>query len=333
GLRTPAAFHASLHAAAASPGPHAQPLACAAIELDFFDHLVQQFGSPAEEQLLSQFGSLLNQLSAGDRAVMAHFEGGRFCAMLAETTGAEAVRWAERVRTETAARKFLVGERDVSLTVSAGVAVGDPAAAPAEAILEKSRQALRMARASGHDCVVLAGQFAEEEAAWKELAAPGRLFERTVARDVMLPCTVVLHSKDAIGVASSLCQQTHLASLVVVDRQEKLVGMVFADDVAAYLQASGDPAQPVSRIMTQRIDTFGEDTPFAEIIRRFAEKEVEAVVVVDGDFPTGVVSAASLASLSQVPGQPAFCLETPSLQSGYLQLAEPFAVAPACAAT
>jgi hypothetical protein len=61
-------------------------------------------------------------------------------------------------------------------------------------------------------------------------------------------------------------------------------------------------------------------------MRRFAENDIDMVVVVDKDHPTGVVSTASLASLSQAPEQPAFCMETPSMRSSYLQLAEPFAL-------
>ena len=67
-------------------------------------------------------------------------------------------------------------------------------------------------------------------------------------------------------------------------------------------------------------------TRFADMMRRFAENDIDMVVVVDEDYPTGVVSAASLASLSQAPGQPAFCMETPSMRSSYLQIAEPFAL-------
>jgi len=326
GLLTCAAFHARLQAAGASPASRNGQLACGTIEVDFLDRVAYQFGSQAERDLLRQFGCLLDGLCDNDRAELAYFGNGQFCVLLPGTTVAEAVRWGEHVRSETAAKEFLVGETPVSLTVSIGVSGAEPLAISSEAILEKSKQALRMAKASGHDCVVQANQFAEEETAWKELAAPGRLFERTVARDVMLPCTVTLHTADSIGSAESLFQQTRLSSVVVVDPHEKLAGIAFAEDVAEYLQASGDANQPISRIMTQRVEPFDESTPFADIMRRFAENDIDMVVVVDKDHPTGVVSTASLASLSQAPEQPAFCMETPSMRSSYLQLAEPFAL-------
>ncbi len=324
GLLSYAAFHARLQAAGSSRSSRGEKLACAAIELDFLDRVTYQFGTQAQQDVLRQFAALLNELCENDHADLAHVGQGQFCVLLPGTTIADAAAWAEHVRTETAAKDFLMGDTPVSLTVSIGISGAEPLTISSEAILEKSRQALRAAKASGHDCVVQANQFAEEETAWKELAAPGRLFERTVARDVMLPCTVSVLVTDSIGSAESLFLQTRLASVVAVDRNEKLAGIVFAENVAEYLQSSGDPNQPVSKVMVHRVETFKENTPFADMMRAFAEKDIDMVVVVDGDCPTGVVTAASLASLSQAPEQPAFCMETPSMRSSYLQLADPF---------
>jgi CBS domain-containing protein len=211
----------------------------------------------------------------------------------------------------------------VALTASAGVGAAETLSGAPIAVLEKSKQALKTAQASGHDCVVQANQFAAEEAAWRELAAPGRLFERTVARDVMLACTVVLHVTDSIGYAQSLFQQTHLACMVVVEGDQEFAGTASAEDVAEYLQASGDPDEPISRIMVRGVDTVKEAAPFADLMGYFAGSDSELVVVVDGNRPTGIVSAASLAALSQAPQQPACCAETPSMGSSYLQVAEP----------
>ncbi len=326
GLLTYAALHARLQAAGTSRNSRRGQLACVTVELDFIDRVAYQFGTLAEQDVLRQFASLLDGLCDNDRAESAHFGQGQFCVLLPGTSIAEATCWGEQVRSETARKEFLVGDTSVSLTASIGVSGAEPLTISSETILEKSKQALRMAKASGHDCVVQVNQFVEEEMAWKELAAPGRLFERTVARDVMLPCTVTLLATDSIGSAESLFQQTRLSSVVVVDRHEKLMGMLFAEDVAEYMQASGAPDQHVSTVMSQQVETFDEATPFAEMMKRFAETDVDLVVVIDHDRPTGVVSAASLASLGQAPEQPAFCTETPSMRSSYLQIAEPLAL-------
>lgn len=323
GLLTCAAFHARLQAAGASRASRGGRLVCSMIEIDFVDHLTRQFGKQTERELLREVGGVIDHSCDNDRAEVAHFGDGQFCVLLPGTTTDEVVRWAENVRLEIAGREFLAGDGKVNLTVSIGVGGAEKLTMSPEAILDKSRQALKMARASGHDCVVQANQFAEEEDAWKELAAPGRLFEHTVARDVMLPCTVILNATDSLRAAESLFQQTHLTSMVVVDGEGQLAGSVFAEDVAEYLQASGDPDRSVSGIMAQGTDVVDEDTPFADLIRQFAENDIDLVVVVDDGHPTGIVSAASLASMSQAPEQPAFCTETPCMGSSYLQVAEP----------
>ncbi len=323
GLLTCAAFHARLQAAGAAHVSRNGRLVCAVVEIDFVDHLARQFGEQAERELLREVGGLIDQLCDNDRAELAHFGDGRFCVLLPGTTTDEAVRWAEDVRSEIAGREYQVGDGKIDLTVSIGIGGAEKLTVSPEAVLDRARQALKTARASGHDCVVQANQFAEDELAWKELAAPGRLFEHTVARDVMLPCTVILNATDSLRGVESLFQQTHLTNMVVVDGEGQLAGSVFAEDVAEYLQASGDPDRSVSGIMGQGVEVVDEDTPFADLMRQFAENDIDLVVVVDDGHPTGIVSAASLASLSQAPEQPAFCTETPSMGSSYLQVAEP----------
>ncbi|NLS98073.1 MAG: diguanylate cyclase [Planctomycetaceae bacterium] len=326
GLLTAAAFRMRLQAAGASRASHNGQLACLAIEADFLDVAACQLGKAATDDLLAQFASRLSELGGDRRADIAHFGDGLFCVLLPETSLTEAVQWGEQVCSEIAGRQFLAGEAGIPITASIGVADVEPLSLAPEAMLEKSKQALKTAKASGRNCVVCSNQFADEETAWKNLAAPGRLFERTVARDVMLPCTVILRTADTVGSADLLFQQTRLSSLVVVDRDEKLVGLVFAEDVADFLQASGNPDQVVSKVMTHQVEMFEENTPFADMMKRFAEKEIDLVVVVDDDQPTGLVFAAGLASLSLAPELPVFCEETPSLRSSYLQIAEPYSL-------
>ena len=113
GLLTYAAFHARLQAAGASRASRDGQLACATIEADFIDRVACQFGTQAEQDLLRQLGSLLDGLRDNDHAELAHFGKGQFCVLLPGTTIAEAVRWGEHVRSETAAKEFSVGETPV----------------------------------------------------------------------------------------------------------------------------------------------------------------------------------------------------------------------------
>ncbi len=326
GLLTCAALHARSQAAGASQVSHNGRFGSVMLSVDFLDGIRYRLGQRAEDNLLRELGAQLVSSCKNDRADVAHLGGGRFCVLLPGANTDDAVQWAEDLCREVADRDFQVGETKVSLTLSAGVAGGDTRTMSPEAVLEKSKQALKAARASGHNCVVQASQFAEEEAAWNELAAPGRLFQHTVASDVMLPCTVTLLAGDSIRSADSLTRQTHLAGVAVVDEAEKLVGAVLAEDIAEYLQSLGDPDQPISRVMLRGVDSVEESTEFAELMRQFAESDSELVIVVDDGHPTGLVSAASLAALSQAPEQPAFCTSSPSMQSSYLQVDDPLAM-------
>ena len=326
GLLTSAAFRARLQAAGASRASRNGRLVCATFEIDFIEQVTRSMGRQTEQELLKEVGSLLDKLCDNDRAELAHFGNGRFCVMLPGSTIDETVRWCENVRREIAGREFQVDGSVVALTVSAGIGGADTLTMSPEAILDRSLLSLKTAKASGHDCVVQANQFADEETAWKELAVPGRLFEQTVARDVMVPCTIPLGLADSLRSAESLFRQTHLASMVVLDGTGHLAGAVYAEDLAEYLQSSGDPDQPVSKLMERDVEVVEENASFADVMRLFAQRDIDLVVVVDQGHPTGIVTAASLASLSQAPEPPAFCTETPVMGSSYLQVAEPLAL-------
>lgn len=318
-LLTCAAFRARLEAAEASASG---ALACASIEIDFIERVARRFGVQAQRDLLCEVGRFLTGLCTHDQSKLAHFGNGRFAVLLPGMTAEAAAQWGESVRDKIAGTEFHVGETKLALTASVGIDGREEPGVSITTVFERSEQALNAAKASGGDCVVEPAQFAEEEAAWKELAAPGRLFERTVARDVMLPCTVTLRDNDSIRFAESLFEQTQLNCVVIVNDNERLAGVLLEEDLAEYLQALGEPTEQISKIMLRDVKAVEESAPFADLMKYFAEGDGEMLVVVDKDRPTGLVSAASLASLSRAPKPLALCSETPSIRSSYLQIVE-----------
>src|SRR5690606_35766452 len=116
---------------------------------------------------------------------------------------------------------FQAGDRDYQVTLSIGVA-DDQSAKTASQMVHLASQAVQVARTSGRNCVVRHGEFAADH---EELTNPRKLFERTVARDVMTPCTVFVRPDEPIAQALDLMHQSRLEALPVVDSDGLLLGL------------------------------------------------------------------------------------------------------------
>ena len=131
----------------------------------------------------------------------------------------------------------------------------------ADELIKRAEDAIRMAKSSGRNCVARCGQFDGETREWEDLARQGRLFENTVARDVMVPCPVfVLGDQDAEE-AAELLEQSRLSELPVVDRQGRLLGLFNADQLPDNFTRSGKKAK-VCDFMVQEVATVPENESF-----------------------------------------------------------------------
>ncbi|MGI6414718.1 MAG: diguanylate cyclase [Thermoguttaceae bacterium] len=319
GLLSSAAFHDRLQSAADSKASGSGQLACVMIDADFLQFIGRKWGKDVENGILRQLGTVLERLCDNRRAEIAHFGKGRFCVLLPGASVAEAASWAELVRAKVAERP-LAEDAEIRITVSIGVAGVNRFTNSAASLLAMAEQALQSAKTSGHDLVARYGQFAEETAVWKELAAPGKLFERTVAGDVMIPCTMAIRAGDTIESAAALFRQTRLGSLVVVDESGRLAGTISSEAVSEILP--GGAKRAVGEVMARDVEAFPEDASFERLMVHFAENDCDLVVIVDRGHPTGLVTPASLASLSQSPECPAAAAQ-PSMWSHYLEIPQP----------
>jgi predicted transcriptional regulator len=166
-------------------------------------------------------------------------------------------------------------------------------------VVEQAEQALDLAKASGRDCVVRWGQYEDEAAAWAELATPGRLFEHTVARDVMTACTVSLRVDDSVDRAAALLDQTGLFAVPVVDGQGKLAGVVTQDTDWNRLSGSWRGKRNVRELMNAHPACENEFTSFAALVDYFGADPGSLLVIVDDHRPTGIVTRDNLAALSE----------------------------------
>lgn len=315
GLPSKAAFRRRLEREVAEMRKTSQPVACVVLDVDFFHRVSRKHGQSLRDELLGQIAQRLEQLIRPTDE-LACFGNDRFGLLMQSSSDKEAVAEAERICAAFAESEFTCGSSQVALTTSAGVACWRRDLNDAGEIMERAEKALEAAKCSGRNCAVRHGQFGNETQAWHELAAPGRLFESTKARDVMTPCPLTLNLDDPFHKATTIFEQTELLAMPVVDHAGKFAGIVWREsfingsDVHETYPASHLNG-PVSEQLDDAVECVEEEAPFAELVERLSGDSTPLLVVASGQHPTGMVTPPTLASLSQPLSADSFRSSTP----------------------
>lgn len=297
GCLTRSALTRRIRAALNEPKAGDRSYACVVLDLDFFCRVNHLYGFAAGDELLRSVAERLQRRCSADEA-LACFGADRFGVFLSDASESDAAAWAEQARRELAEAEFAWESSVVRITASFGVASARGKSLRAEDFLEMASEALRYAKSSGRDCVARYREFDDESRAWTDLAAPGRLFERTEARDLMLSCPVTLLPRDSLATAIAAFRKTQLCVLPVVDAGGKVKGLLLDETVFDETGESRQRAGTVGDAMIANPPTFEEKDRFVTLLEFFTRHADSAVVITENGRPTGLVTRQSLASLT-----------------------------------
>ncbi len=266
-----------------------QQVTLVALEVDFLAQVNLRQGELAAAGLLREVADQLRQ-TAPRPALLAHAGEGRFNALFLNDAG-DAGDWANAVRAQFAASALEAGQESPRVTLSGGIVhSGDQRPGPRE-LWRRLQQTLNAAKSSGCDCVVVEGEFKEEDDQWKELAEPGRLFEATTAADVMTPNLVALRREDSIKHAQAVFLRTHMTAIPVISDTGKLAGLLWGKHL---LDQDGGT---VGDLTCDDTVSLPEDTPFTRLMEVFIREGKSFVVITRDDRPVGYLTRVGLATL------------------------------------
>lgn len=146
-------FQEALHSELLRCERHKRPLAVLMLDVDFFKKVNDSMGHPAGDELLRRLAEVLAE-DLRQTDLISRYGGEEFAVLLPETTKAEAMQVAERMRE---AVEQQINENNAwtqRITVSVGVATFPEDAQTAEALLEAADQALYVAKRQGRNRVI-----------------------------------------------------------------------------------------------------------------------------------------------------------------------------------
>lgn len=132
-----------------------RPCSVLMCDVDLFKRVNDSLGHPAGDELLRRLAVSL-QTTLRQTDLLARYGGEEFAALLPETTKAEAVQVAERMRAAVQAQVNLGDKWPHDVTISIGVATSPDDGGAPEPVLQAADQALYLAKHQGRNRVVSA---------------------------------------------------------------------------------------------------------------------------------------------------------------------------------
>lgn len=272
------------------------------IDLDYFGRFAARFGRDVAHAQLRRTAGLLSQTCQSGE-IAASLGKDRFAVLLPHSTEEQTAQWSREFLDFIADHEYAIGETKVHLTASSGV-VELSRSQSAERSLEIAEKVLASAKASGRDCVLTQQVWEGDVEDWNEMAAEGKLFATTLARDVMIPCSVVLSGNETVEQGQAILEQTRLSALPVVDRDGKYAGLVTATQLKGKSSRPGKARASGSvRLLRHHMSTdspkFPETATLDELMEFFTAEHHSVAVILRDQVPSGLVYCQSLAALNE----------------------------------
>lgn len=141
-----------LHIEVARARRNRRPLSLLLLDVDHFKPINDTWGHHVGDAVLVEFARRLeHRRRASD--VLARWGGEEFCLILQETSAHGALRLADDIRRRIAGDAFVVGDIELTITASFGIAELGEHTDSAVSLMQAADRALYQAKASGRDCV------------------------------------------------------------------------------------------------------------------------------------------------------------------------------------
>lgn len=133
--------------------------------------------------------------------------------------------------------------------------------------------------------------FGKDEAKQSLLIATSEIISlpKQPVRNYMSSPLKTLRTLDTLQDALLLFNHNRIHGAPVIEN-DILLGIVTMSDIASAIENRLPMTAPVSEIMTPEVEEIPADVKLFEVIRRFKEREIGRLIVVDGGKPVGILT-------------------------------------------
>lgn len=293
GLLTQRTFYENLNREWNRSERYTLPLTCVMMDIDYFKRINDSHGHPVGDEVIRQVAKVLREKTRVCDYV-SRYGGEEFCIALPETDENQAQIWAERVREAIGEIRLTVGEKELRITASFGIAQRLDDTRSYKELVELADQALLVAKRSGRDRVVTYRSVTESSTAFHNSNAIHEVISKLPARVAMTSIIAGLNQNQTIGDAARYFLRFRINSAPVVDDSGNLVGILSERDLMTTTLAANWWTTPICAVMKHNVVAYEEDASLATIYDFLARVSIRSVVIVQDRKPIGMMSRATL---------------------------------------
>lgn len=268
------------------------PFSCVLFDIDYFKRINDIHGHAAGDQVLREISQIFAK-SVRKSDIICRFGGEEFCAVLPETTAAQACIWAENVRKRIAETDIVLDSAVVNVTSSMGVAEALAEMEEASDLIDLADQCLTQAKTKGRNQVVSINQF-HVPTSDDPTGHIQSIFHEATASDAMTPVVTCVTPDSSVIEISQFFLDYRIPSAPVVDDEGNLIGIVSEKDLMA-VAGHADPHKiTIAQVMRRNLVCYPPQISLQVVWEFLNRVSIRTVLISDNGKVVGVLSRQSI---------------------------------------
>lgn len=268
------------------------PLSCVIFDIDYFKRINDVHGHASGDQVLREVGRIFAD-SVRKSDIICRYGGEEFCAMLPETTAAQACVWAENLRKRVAETEIILDSAVVNVTTSFGVAEAVAELEGLEDLIEAADQCLIEAKQKGRNQVVSFNKLQNAVSS----DASGNLdfvFGGAVSSDAMTPVVSTVTPDSSVIDISQFFLDYRIPSAPVVDQEGNLVGIVSEKDLMSVASRANPHEITIAEVMRKNLICYPPNIPLSVVWEFLNRVSIRTVLITENGKALGILSRQSI---------------------------------------
>ncbi len=112
--------------------------------------------------------------------------------------------------------------------------------------------------------------------------------------EIMSKKIEIIHEKESVETAAKLMVDEHIGALIILDKNEKLEGMITERDILKLIAAKKSVKCEVKSVMTRKLITISPDAILEEAADLMKEYKIKKLPVVETESLVGIITATDL---------------------------------------